>query len=250
MYMNFHIGMTCDVGTITGLNLAASSLLGTIPDPVSVLTTLNLLDLSLNSMTGTIPTQLGALEQLTALELTGNSFTGTIPSFIGLYSALINLRLSDNKFTGNLPETFIQLNTSIAYVGAANNDLEGELDGSLCVLIDNVTVIDLSGNPGVTCYQTCWELALDGELLEVDEDVTLCSPTFSPTELIRKESFDQIYLIPIIICTSMKCILFVHRYVAPYNDVCRFHAYAYICTCAQTPRNMLKFTCTPADSII
>ena len=64
---------------ITAVNMASSSLSGTIPEGIAKLDALTSLDLSSNSLTGDIPESLENLKALTTLKLSGNSLTGCIP---------------------------------------------------------------------------------------------------------------------------------------------------------------------------
>ena len=64
---------------ITEVNMASSSLSGTIPEGIAKLDALTSLDLSSNSLTGEIPGSLENLKALTTLKLSGNSLTGCIP---------------------------------------------------------------------------------------------------------------------------------------------------------------------------
>ena len=64
---------------ITAVNIASSSLNGTIPEGLAKLDALTNLDLSSNFLTGEIPGSLEDLEALTTLKLSGNSLKGCIP---------------------------------------------------------------------------------------------------------------------------------------------------------------------------
>ena len=64
---------------VTEVNIASSSLSGTIPEGLADLGALTTLDLSANFLTGNIPRSLENLEALTTLRLSGNSLTGCIP---------------------------------------------------------------------------------------------------------------------------------------------------------------------------
>ena len=64
---------------VTAVNMASSSLSGTIPEGLAKLDALTSLDLSSNSLTGEIPGSLEDLEALTTLKLSGNTLTGCIP---------------------------------------------------------------------------------------------------------------------------------------------------------------------------
>ena len=62
-------GVTCDDTKVTGLELRANKIQGSIPTEISLLTHLQNLDLGGNQLEGSIPTELGLLSNLCALSL-------------------------------------------------------------------------------------------------------------------------------------------------------------------------------------
>ena len=87
---------TQDVGV---LDLSGTSLTGTIPGSISVLTALQVVDLD-NILTGVIPTGISAMSALTRLYLNGNKLTGSIPDGISVLTALQDLDFGMNQING------------------------------------------------------------------------------------------------------------------------------------------------------
>ena len=81
---------------VTGLNLPAKRLSGSIPPTLGTLAALTALDLSGNALTGEIPPALGQLTQLATLKLAGNPLTGCIP--LALRAVAVNDLASLNLF--------------------------------------------------------------------------------------------------------------------------------------------------------
>lgn len=79
---------------VTGLDLPAKRLSGSIPPTLGTLAALTALDLSGNALTGAIPPALGQLTQLATLKLAGNSLTREIPSALGRLANLETLDLT------------------------------------------------------------------------------------------------------------------------------------------------------------
>ncbi len=94
-------GVEVTSGRVSGLDLEASGLEGTIGSELGNLDALVVLNLGSNGLTGAIPFQLGGLENLEELFLYQNGLTGGIPT---QFSGLVNLRnlfLQENRLFGN-----------------------------------------------------------------------------------------------------------------------------------------------------
>ena len=164
--------------TVIGINLSEHNLVGTLPDSIGNLTSLQSLNLHTNQLSGPIPESLGNLTNLTVLHLYENAFTGslpstlgnlthvfqlkahtnqlsgTIPSALGSMTALQWLDLSGNLFTGSLPTELGNL-SALQVLDAHNNSLSGELPESLGGLT-NLTSLLLSGNSFSGSIPTAW----------------------------------------------------------------------------------------------
>ena len=86
-----------------------TSLTGTIPPELGLLSQLQVLDLGLNRLAGSIPSELGQLSQLQVLDLSRSGLTGPIPPELGQLSQLQSLLLSGNRLTGPIPPELGQL---------------------------------------------------------------------------------------------------------------------------------------------
>lgn len=90
-------------GRVTGLELSASNLIGSIPPELARLSHLETLELERNTLAGSIPPELGELRNLKTLVLGVNDLTGSIPPELGDLSSLEDLRLRRNELTGTIP---------------------------------------------------------------------------------------------------------------------------------------------------
>eukprot|EP00253_Pinus_taeda_P007267 PITA_07267 len=167
-----------EIGTrlskIEVLSLHGNQLSGGIPPSLLNCTELSLLYLNDNRLAGEIPWEIGTkLSNLEILLLWGNEFGGTIPKSLGNCSQLYWLELSQNFLMGGIPLEFGKLRLlqdlevsdnhlyseeSISIFGAlsnctnlqildlSNNDLKGDLPGSIGRLSQNLLYLYLSGN--------------------------------------------------------------------------------------------------------
>jgi len=98
-----------EIKTLTLLNLATTSLSGTISPHLTKLTELTVLDLDTTSLSGTIPgPQLTKLTELTNLNLGHTSLSGTLPSSVGALPALTILDLYDMRLSGTVPASVLR----------------------------------------------------------------------------------------------------------------------------------------------
>ena len=92
-----------DAGNYLELALPSNGLLGTIPEEIVFLSTLERIELSRNELVGQLTTGLGSLTRLRELSITTSEMTGTVPTEFGQMSALEYLTMSRWKVTGTLP---------------------------------------------------------------------------------------------------------------------------------------------------
>ena len=78
-------GVTVSGGRVTGLDLSANGLTGSLPAELGDLSALTSLDVSSNGLTGALPAGLGALSRLITLDVSSNGFS-SLPRLAGLTS--------------------------------------------------------------------------------------------------------------------------------------------------------------------
>jgi Leucine-rich repeat (LRR) protein/sugar lactone lactonase YvrE len=113
-------GISCYNDEVTGINLNANKLTGTIPD-LSALTSVRQISLYGNQLSGYLP-DFSNLINLSALNFSGNQLSGSIPDL----STLINLQsfhIQDNQFSDRIPN--LSTLTKLRNLSLATNELSG-----------------------------------------------------------------------------------------------------------------------------
>ncbi len=136
--------ITDENGRVTGLNLAANQLTGTIPPQLGSLSELGALGLYRNQLSGPIPSELGSLANLIWLGLYENQLSGSIPSALGNLSELIVLGLNNNQLSGPIPSELGRL-TQLEEMWFQGNQLSGPIPSELANL-DNLRILFLREN--------------------------------------------------------------------------------------------------------
>jgi Leucine-rich repeat (LRR) protein len=137
----------CDqasVCNIVGLSLAAYSLVGSLPQSVDLLSSLETLDLSSNTLVGQVPSTLGCLVQLQALDLSDNQLSGPVLDSLTSLPRLTSLVIESNCFSGSLPADLF-LMSSLKGLYVRNNKIGGTIPESLGQLV-SLTGLDLFVN--------------------------------------------------------------------------------------------------------
>ena len=124
------IGVTCEGGRVTELNLDQNNLSGPIPAELGNLTALSVLNLGDNQLSGPIPAELGNLPALTFLGLLNNDLTGSIPAELGSPVALDELRIDRNQLSGPIPAELGNL-TALSVLNLGDNQLSGPIPAEL-----------------------------------------------------------------------------------------------------------------------
>lgn len=98
-------GVICDqnMTKVTTISIPDNNLVGTIPDELGYISSMQRLDLSFNSIGGSIPTGLQTISDIERLSLNSNLLTGTVPSFLSNeWTSLKYLSIENNNLTGNI----------------------------------------------------------------------------------------------------------------------------------------------------
>lgn len=90
-------------GAYRKLQLRNTSLQGTLPEELGLLTSLTTLDLRNNLVQATLPSTIGLLSNLMELLVGNNALVGSLPTEIGLLVNLRHLSIPDNDFQAALP---------------------------------------------------------------------------------------------------------------------------------------------------
>ncbi|KAL5991314.1 hypothetical protein ACLOJK_012221 [Asimina triloba] len=157
---------------LKSMDFSENSLSGTLPDSMQKLTMCSSLSLHSNSFSGEVPSWIGDMLNLMSLDLSGNGFSGSIPDSLGHLILLKNLNFSGNRLTGNLPESMVNCRSlsvvdfsrnalggnlpawffqlGLKRISLSHNNLSGMIEnppnGSSEALLQNLQVLDLSGN--------------------------------------------------------------------------------------------------------
>ncbi|CAB9529684.1 LRR receptor-like serine threonine-protein kinase [Seminavis robusta] len=123
--------MCHDNGMYKNLWLNQNNLVGTIPDELFWLITLETLSLGLNSLYGTIPSSVGRLAMLQGLAIMLMENGGAIPREISLLSNLRALVLSDNNHSGPIPKELWQMSNLQSLILSNMPDLQGTIPAQI-----------------------------------------------------------------------------------------------------------------------
>ena len=138
-------GVQCDGNeNVTQLSLERNNLVGSIPEEIGDLSTLQLLLMGGNQLSGTIPSSIAQLDNLTNLQLWNNQYNGALPSFISEMTQLQYLGLGGNQFSGTIPASYGNL-INMRDLQLSYTQLSGSIPEELANLV-NATTINLSNN--------------------------------------------------------------------------------------------------------
>lgn len=168
-------GITVDGGHVTEISLKDNELIGSIPQELGNLASLEWLYLPSNNLTGSIPPELGNLTNLTNLHLWGNDLTGSIPPELGNLTNLEHLNLNGNfGMAGEIPPELGNL-ANLKWLFLQSIHLTGEIPSELGNLTNlstlHLDVNDLTGEippelGNLTNLQALWlsSNSLTGEI--------------------------------------------------------------------------------------
>ena len=174
-------GVSCAKETsVTSLSLHGYGLQGAIPSSIGLLTALITLDFSFNKLNGTLPTSLGKLLSLQTLDLSSNLLHGIIDESIVALPELVFFSVSNNFFVGPVP---IFSSTSLVSLNLDSNDFHGTIWADLCVTMEVYCrgLVTMTGNPKLTCFETCWTPFASQKIF--DPWVKVCAPSSQPSSL-------------------------------------------------------------------
>jgi len=138
-------GISCDkYQNIHALSLNNNNLVGSIPESIVNIWSLEYIDLSSNSITEPIPYSLIRSTHLGTLNLSGNKIKGPLPDYLFLSRTIVWLYLGNNQFSGEIPKSFGELSYAQAII-LSNNQLVGTIPESISKLT-LCSTIDLSYN--------------------------------------------------------------------------------------------------------
>jgi len=146
-------GMPTQIGSLRDLvflEMQENSFIGPLPSEMGELRELRQLKLNNNTFSQTMPQELSLLSSITTIDLSFNSFEGPVPPFGSAVSNQIrNLRLSHNLLSGGVPASFANL-TGVQTLLLHNNNLQGDMPTVVC---------NTFGRTFPTVFVDCEELA-------------------------------------------------------------------------------------------
>ena len=122
------IGVECwhpDENKVLNLRLSDMSLTGLFPNGIRNCTSLTGLDLSANNLSGTIPQNIATLLPfVTSLDLSSNQFSGVIPLSLANCTYINIIKLDQNQLSGQIPPQLALLPRLRTFT-VSNNSLMG-----------------------------------------------------------------------------------------------------------------------------
>uniref|UniRef100_A0A0E0E391 Receptor kinase-like protein Xa21 n=1 Tax=Oryza meridionalis TaxID=40149 RepID=A0A0E0E391_9ORYZ len=149
---SFYGSIPSELGFLTQLSilnismnsLEGNNLVGSIPDTLGHVPTLETLAVDLNNLSGQVPPSIFNVSSLTYLGIANNSLTGRLPSNIGYTLPNIQeLILHNKKFSGSIPSSLLNA-SHLQSLFLTNNSLTGHIPffGSL----QNLKILDMAYN--------------------------------------------------------------------------------------------------------
>jgi hypothetical protein len=114
---------TATGNTVTEINLQANNLVGTLPNTLNTLTSLQYFRAQQNALTGSIPS-LGGMTALVYFDVRNNQLTGSLPAFAGL-NALRVFSFERNQISGQIPS--LSGLAALQVFWGNNNQLSGNI---------------------------------------------------------------------------------------------------------------------------
>ncbi|PIN19856.1 Leucine-rich repeat (LRR) protein associated with apoptosis in muscle tissue [Handroanthus impetiginosus] len=171
-----HLNLSCavpdflaDFSKLTTLSLAFCSLLGSFPERIFEIPSLQRLDLLDNPLlsgsfpmflqkgslrtivlehtnfSGPLPDSIGNLTMLSTLELSNCRFFGQLPPTVANLTELTDLDISDNNFTGSIPSSLFALPSLISLL-LSDNEFHGQVRELSNLSSSILQILDVSSN--------------------------------------------------------------------------------------------------------
>ena len=105
---------------------AGNNLTGTLPEELTLLSTLEQINLSVNDIQGTLPSNFGDLDHLQNFYMHYNNLESSIPESIGKLTHLSTFSVNHNIMTGSLPESMSRME-NLTYLALDDNSFFGPL---------------------------------------------------------------------------------------------------------------------------
>ncbi|KAK6921595.1 Leucine-rich repeat-containing N-terminal, plant-type [Dillenia turbinata] len=127
------------------LRLSNNKFIGTLPESLCQMESLQVLDVSKNQLTGKFPRCWNNSERLTVIDVSENSFSGLIPWSLGSIPSLQSIHLHENKFYGELPESLKNL-TNLQTLDLGHNAFYGVIPSWLGENLASLRFLSLESN--------------------------------------------------------------------------------------------------------
>ena len=127
------------------LSFSSNGIIGTIPDSIGHLTSLEVIDFSSNNLTGSIPSTINNCSSLIVLDLGNNNLSGMIPKSLDQLQQLKSLHLNHNKLSGELPSSLRNL-TGLDVLDLSYNNLSGQIPAWIGTAFQNLVILNLRSN--------------------------------------------------------------------------------------------------------
>jgi uncharacterized delta-60 repeat protein len=134
-------GVYLDSGSsrVVSISLWQNNLVGTLPDSLGDLGSLEMLNIHSNQISGCMPASLGNLSSLQYFFLYNNQLSGSIPSEHGNMISMMEYRVYNNQLTGSIPTSFGNF-TNLTFLYLFDNQLTGSIPAVLGSLLNTQNI--------------------------------------------------------------------------------------------------------------
>jgi len=148
-------GMNCQNGVVKGISLSNNNLMGTLPNDICLLTSMESFITSANTLVGQFPSCFGRMSNLKEIHVNANFFTGSLPQGLHNLQDLMRLTLSFNNFNGDLGALFNGARSEgpvfpkLQTLDLHTNGLKGLIPDDSLAGLTNLKALTLDNNPGL-----------------------------------------------------------------------------------------------------